>query len=310
MGKTWGQLKSECINLGFDRATAYQKNPSLFVEAANRSINYIAETVKPIVAKYVVTHNPIENLLKNPLYMMDVYSYPEKMPTYPLTASGVKSYYFECDGNGTATLTNGTDTVTVDMESTGGFKAYKGLISGDVTLTFSGEYGYLIRNIGLYGTLFGATADDIKPFGQYIRYDLAELTKVDGKRVFYDFADDKPIFQGSFSSGNFYGTVGDYKKDGRTAILFNRFECGQFEVWYKKYPTQITAATPDDFEIELDDDVANLIALRMAFYVWMDDDERKATMYRNDFEDMAAAIMSNMQPRQVASVVGTARVWE
>lgn len=310
MKRTWGYIKSECINLGFDKATAFQKNPSLFVESANRAMNIIATTVKPILAKYVITHNPLENLLPNPHSMMDLYSYPNNMPSAPLQASGVKAYYFECNGNGTATLTNGVDTTTIDMQSNGQFKPYKGFIDGDVTLTFSGDYGYMIRNMAMYGTLLGATEEDIQPFSQYLRYDIAELTKMDDETVFFDFADEEPIFQGSFSSGNSYKTVRDYKKDGRSSILLNRSERGQFEVWYKKFPNPVTDTTADDYELELDYDVCTLVPLLMGFYVWLDDDERKASMYRNDFEDRKNDILANMQPKQVASVVSTVRMWE
>lgn len=61
MRKLWSDIKSECINLGFDKATAYQKNPSIFIEAANRAIKLIAATVKPILEKITIPHNPTDD---------------------------------------------------------------------------------------------------------------------------------------------------------------------------------------------------------------------------------------------------------
>jgi hypothetical protein len=55
-------------------------------------------------------------------------------------------------------------------------------------------------------------------------------------------------------------------------------------VWYKRLYTPVTVDTPDTFEFELDADLHVLIPLLAAFYVWQDDEERKADKYYNDYE--------------------------
>lgn len=57
-----------------------------------------------------------------------------------------------------------------------------------------------------------------------------------------------------------------------------------YMVWYKRLYTPVTVDTPDTFEFELDADLHVLIPLLAAFYVWQDDEERKADKYYNDYE--------------------------
>lgn len=55
-------------------------------------------------------------------------------------------------------------------------------------------------------------------------------------------------------------------------------------VLYKRLYTPVEVNTPDEFEFELDADLHVLIPLLAAFYVWQDDEERKADKLYNDYE--------------------------
>lgn len=59
---------------------------------------------------------------------------------------------------------------------------------------------------------------------------------------------------------------------------------GEYVVFYKIMPEVVTDKTPDEFEFELDFDLHVLIPLLAAFYVWQDDEERKADKLYNDYE--------------------------
>lgn len=63
---------------------------------------------------------------------------------------------------------------------------------------------------------------------------------------------------------------------------------GSFRVYYNKLCTQLTPETPNDFVPELPLAAHHLIPLLASYYLWMDDDERKAFEYRNDFEEKLA----------------------
>ena len=290
MKKTWGAVKSECLNLGFERARAYQKNPNIFIESVNRAMVRVASYVKPILGKYVISQRLIQNVLPAPLRQLDIQPYRG----IPLTFAGsnIKAYYFECDGVGECTVSNGVDPdVVIALDSDKRFKAYRGFMNGDVTLTFSGDWAYNIRNVALYREIVSNKVEDIPSFSQYVPYDIAELTKEGERVVFMDFANEQPLQEGNFSDGAVYRTVADYKKQGRNVILLNHFDVGEFTVWYKKYPTLVSAVTPDNFPLDLDYDAADLVPLLASYYIWLDDDPQRATMYHNAFVDRAGEIM-------------------
>lgn len=89
----------------------------------------------------------------------------------------------------------------------------------------------------------------------------------------------------------------DVKKDRELWIKVDDYE-GSFRIYYFKLPTQITQSTPDSFEFELPLVAHNLIPLLASYYLWLDDDERKAIMYKNDYEEARAiALQRKNQPR-------------
>lgn len=89
----------------------------------------------------------------------------------------------------------------------------------------------------------------------------------------------------------------DVKKDRELYIKSDDYE-GSFRIYYYKLPTQITKNTPETFEFELPLVAHNLIPLLTAYYLWLDDDERKAVMYKNDYEDARdIALQRKNKPR-------------
>lgn len=48
-------------------------------------------------------------------------------------------------------------------------------------------------------------------------------------------------------------------------------------------PLKVTIDTPDDYEIDLPEDLIELLPLLAAYHIWLDDDLTKATMYYNNF---------------------------
>lgn len=100
----------------------------------------------------------------------------------------------------------------------------------------------------------------------------------------------------------------DYRVEGKTIINLPEDFIGDLDVYYKAYPTRITDETPDDFEIELDRLVQPLIALLASYFIWLDDDERKATMYFNQYDQQKDLILAiNKEPAKATFVGG--RLW-
>lgn len=60
---------------------------------------------------------------------------------------------------------------------------------------------------------------------------------------------------------------------------------------------QITADTPDDFEIDLPDRVTYIIPILASYYVWLDDDQVKAVMYWNQYDDFRTRLNEEARSR-------------
>lgn len=73
-------------------------------------------------------------------------------------------------------------------------------------------------------------------------------------------------------------------------------------------PTPITADTPDDFVIELPERTIELLPLLSAYYVLLDDDERKAVMYYNTYDNMVNDILSVALSGRGSKIVGGMRL--
>lgn len=67
---------------------------------------------------------------------------------------------------------------------------------------------------------------------------------------------------------------------------------GQFDIYYSARPTRIDSVTSDSHVLELDQDVVELLPLLAAYFIWLDDDERKAVMYWNNYEDLKNQILA------------------
>jgi hypothetical protein len=70
-------------------------------------------------------------------------------------------------------------------------------------------------------------------------------------------------------------------------------EPGMYRVEYRRRPERITIDTPNEFEIELDFDVCPLLPLLASYFIWLDDDERKAVMYWNNYDDLKNQILGS-----------------
>ena len=95
----------------------------------------------------------------------------------------------------------------------------------------------------------------------------------------------------------------EVKMDRKIIIKVDDYD-GSFRIYYYKLPTQITNSTPDTFELELPLIAHNLVPLLASYYLWLDDDERKATMYKNDYEEARAIALQRKKPSRAKVKVG------
>lgn len=84
----------------------------------------------------------------------------------------------------------------------------------------------------------------------------------------------------------------------------------QLKGYYKKTlyeptrPEYIVDSTPDDFVIELPDNLLVLVPLLAAHFVWLDDDIQKAINYYNNYEDMRQKILNACLGDTRATITG------
>ena len=87
----------------------------------------------------------------------------------------------------------------------------------------------------------------------------------------------------------------------------------QLKGYYKKTlyeptrPEYIVDSTPDDFVIELPDNLLVLVPLLAAHFVWLDDDIQKSINYYNNYEDMRQKILNACLGDARATITGGIR---
>lgn len=237
--------------------------------AANEGLLRLVTAGKFLVKSIVLNHMPSKNLL------------PDKGicdGNISFTADGVKSYYFQYSGIGTATISGGNSEVTIDIDSYGTYTEFKGNYpndsNGKVTITFHSDYPSNVKDIALYGVKF-PTDEDVPRYGKYIKYNLKELAE-----DFYSLFDNSI----SYETRGVYLSTTDYYRESDNILVLPADMPGMYTIYYNAYPEPLTVDTEDEYIMPLDPDVAVLLPLYMASALYMDDDLAISTSMRNYFE--------------------------
>lgn len=213
---------------------------------------YIATLIK-IPAVFQVTQNPIPNQL-GLLQGFEIKQYlPETSKIY--TQTGTKSYYFEIDNIGTVTIAvNGVTVKTIDNTAKRQFTSYRGNTGANatdtVTITFSGDYPYNIRNIAMYAYAF-STDDDVPDYTPYVSYSMPD--------DFMSF--DSVIIK---TDPRVYETYLAQKWENNKKVIFEYYKQGSFDIHYFKYPAVIAPAADDSTSLEIEDKAIEVLALDIA----------------------------------------------
>lgn len=200
---------------------------------------------------------------------------------YRFSIESAKSYYFRAEGICTADIVVGDTTYkTIEINSKEKYEMHKGNIENpdgkNVTLVFKAEYPSNIKNIALYGATY-ASDEDVDDYEEYLKFNMDDLVE-----DFYQLAENQIYFEGDEEPK--YIAATDYYQEADKTLVIPRSKVGSYTIYYKKYPKQITATTPDDYVMQLDPEVAVLLPIYMASVLYMDDDLSIATSYRNYFE--------------------------
>ena len=262
----------------------FLKNREAFFSSANWAQNQIALYVRPILKKQVINSRTPENVMENSREAEKTVLYEGKSLEY--RSLWARAFSFEADGTGICKVEDDDGERQINLSSDGKFKVYRGFCRGKLKLTFSGPYGYLVRNVSACGIIFSDKEEDIPVGGEYISYDFK---KIDER--FMGFADKKPTWQGNSPEGE--TEFADYKLEGDSVMKIRGGKRGQFEVWYKIYPQSINADTPDEYVLPFEEAACEIIPYLMGFRLFLDDDIQRAVIYQNTAEDLMGKLMAS-----------------
>lgn len=246
-------------------------------QACNEGLQLLSTAGKFIIKSVSIANNPIENLIPKDI-ANEIKQVVRGKEIYH--AGSGRSYYFECLGKGTATIkVDGIAVKIVEMDSKQSFAEYRGIITNindaPVSVEFECNYPISIKNVAVYDADY-EKEDDILSYGEKMKYDLTKVApdfyELDSQEIYYE--GDEPR----------YIQTSDFFHEGDRKFVVDRELKGNFTLYYKAYPVDITTATADDYELPIDKEVAVLLPLYMASQLYKDDDIDIATSYRNEFE--------------------------
>lgn len=283
------ELYSSVAQLGFE--TTLESDERFFF-AVNRAILQV-NRVKPLTSIYKLNHFPLDNLIGGD-HFEPVCKDREALI---FVAERARSYYFECNGNGSVIIEKSTDgdawSVIGDISLSspdGRFIEYKGFIldganpvDGQVRLRFIGDYLYYVQNIALYGSLLSAEIKDIPVYARNITYDIASLTNDFMAFVCPPIADVK--------RGRAFVLNQDYFVEDEGKILIPASAKGVFDICYQRKPREVTSEGMETGEtIDLNDELCAILPNLVASYIWVDDEPEKAQYYLSLYREQVAEI--------------------
>ena len=291
------ELYDSVAELGFENELESERINGFYL-AANRAVTQI-NRIRPATSIYKLNHFPLINKISEetfePLCKDD--------EALIFIVDSAKSYYFECNGNGVATIEKSTDSgetwetiKAIDLVSNKGqFEQYRGLIldgdspyTGMVRIKFSGDYIYWVQNVAMYGSLLGAEPAQVPAYSKYIVYNIASLTD-----DFVSFVC-PPIRDATRGKGFILNT--DYFVEGADKLLIPASHTGVYEVQYYR-KTRVLSRDDDmeTIEIDLDSELSCLMPNLVASYIWADDEPAKAEYYLSLYNAQVSEIVSRQK---------------
>lgn len=261
-------VKNAVVEYGFSRDLA--DNDGLFYTVLNLAVKE-ANRLRPITECVTIVHEPMRTVAS---YATAALNKPDAPLAYTATA---RTVVFEVTGSGGVQVVGATiDGVAEAAWS--GVAGWKTLVAkaasiGNITLRFSGDYPFYVRNVAFYDVEFPSTQE------------VGDITEYDLSLIVDRFASvELPMTKNG---------VPYHPEDPRTALVGGKLlripnsERGTFEIVCEVYPPRYTSSSGDGAEIPLDPDIAELVPLLVASYIWLDDEPEKAARYKNLY-DLAA----------------------
>ena len=288
------ELYKSVAQLGFEETL---ESDTRFFFAANRALLQVA-SLRPAKRALTIHHEPLSNRVRR-----NTFSPLQKKTELVFEASGVKSYYFECNGTGRMFVERYDESAREwvatgwrDLSSdTRAFVPYRDFIKRDgaffdglVRLRFTGDYLYSVKNVAMYADIYSESVQDIPAYEPYTRYDVSALVS--------DFlALDLPVVR---EDGAYLRLGSGYEVENGRVLLFPFDTSGAYLVHYHHKPAPITTngdAVTAEEEIDLDEDLCALLPFLVAALVWVDDEPQKSEYYLSIYRERASLLVSQQK---------------
>lgn len=225
-------------------------------------------------------------------------------------ASDIKSLAFAVSGTGSATIEGEGSTAThifswQDQMQLTVFRAIipdtlEGYNGGELTLTFKGEYSYMISDVSFYGELDDDMVEDVDVYSPWTAYDLGAGRYAVGD--FLDFAG-LPVRARNVD----LNSPNDYYIDDKKVYL-PRHKEGLYEVRYYKAPDKLTELTLDS-EIGVDFRLHDLIPYRAAYHIYAIVDPEAAKVCDVEYQKLLGIVLSTMPKVRTPKKFRDVRGW-
>lgn len=273
------------VDLPIIKNADYRDKFDYFLDSAQK---YIAGIIK-IPSVFQVTQNPIPNMLGLFQGFDMVQVLPGTDKVFNLT--GCKSYYFEMDNVGVATIkVNGVLVETITNSVKRQYTAYRGLTGAlttdNVEIRFTATYPFNIRNTGFYGYTF-PLASDVPAYTPYVEYDMPS--------DFMSF--DIPIIK---SDPRVYEAYTAYKWENNKKIILEYYKTGSFDIHYFKYPADIPHDAIDTTPLEVEEKAFELVVLDAAIKATAADNTALSSWLRSIYVEKIQNITNIQMPSDSA----------
>lgn len=269
------ELKAEIRDLGYEEDATISEYSDIVYSSINRSIKTVSETVRAKTERVSIFQSGCTNNIED--------ANIEFENSYMVSVKG-RSYCFFCTGAGTYSI-NGK---TFQLDAEDGF--YSGEINGESL--FSWQVNGICQLHGF--SVYNSEIKPVRPYYENVRHILPNYMKKTS------------IFGGIHKNKIDVMCMGEapHIEKGHDFIDVPRNFKGTIVVECELIPPKITRDTPNETEIPLDNDLHVLIPLLASYYIWLDDEERKAVMYFNKYEELRDKILENSKSKPLGYIGG------
>ena len=286
---TGGQLREQMLARG-GRNKLVNIEGVVWLESANRAI-FEVNRLFPVVNKIQLVNYPL-----TPVVYHGGIRVHKGGEDIRIDASGVKSLAFAvsggggravlCDSAGDIIHTFGVlqNNERVLSESTK-FVTYSYVIPGDaqdVSLVFSGDFNYLIKDVSFYGDVKSIDAEDVDVFSPWVKYDLKGIDYLGERFMAFDST---PVRFDNVSLNSPY----DYKIVG-SSVYLRADRPGIYEISVMVMPRSIEDLNDS---VDVDPQAEDLLALLAASYLYSVTDTEIADRCMQEYQRILPIALAN-----------------